>query len=134
MTSFGQGAIQGASSSPGEIDYRLARRALLSEFRKGRLTQHDVCDAHPELVRAARECSEPSERPCPICEEHNVVFVTYVFGPRLPAHGRCITTRTELRRIAKRAGQFAAYVVEVCPSCKWNHLARTFLVNPARSA
>ena len=22
--------------------------------------------------------------------------------------------------------QLAAYVVEVCPSCSWNHLARTF--------
>src|SRR5437763_9758307 len=41
--------------------YRLARQALISEFRKKRLAQHEVCDAHPELVRAARECGERSE-------------------------------------------------------------------------
>ena len=32
------------------------------DYRKGRLAQHEMCDAHPELVRAARECSEPGAR------------------------------------------------------------------------
>jgi hypothetical protein len=32
------------------------------EYRKGRLAQHEMCDADPELVRAARECSEPGAR------------------------------------------------------------------------
>ena len=51
---FRPGAIRGADAgTPGEIDYRLARRALISEFKKGRLAQHEVCDAHPELRRAA---------------------------------------------------------------------------------
>ena len=27
--------------------------------------------------------------------------------------------------------ELACYVVEVCPSCRWNHLARTFLLTPA---
>lgn len=132
---FGPGAIRGAAPGlPGEIDYRLARRHLISEFKKGRLAQHEVCDAHPELVRAAREASEPTSMRCPICEDDQIVLVTYVFGPRLPSHGRCITTKKELQSFAKRPGEFAAYVVEVCPSCSWNHLARTFVVNPARSA
>ena len=133
--SFRPGAIRGAvSGTPGEIDYRLARRSLISEFKKGRLAQHEVCDAHPELRRAAQECSEATSMVCPICEDDHVVLVSYVFGPRLPAHGRCITSKAELRKLAKRSGEFACYVVEVCPSCSWNHLARTFLLNPARSA
>ncbi len=131
---FRPGAIKGAGDIPGEIDYRLARRALISEYRKGRLAQHEVCDAHPELVRNARECSEPSRIMCPICEEHHLVLVTYVFGPRLPSSGRCITSKAELQALAKRSGEFACYVVEVCPECSWNHLARTFLLNPARTA
>jgi hypothetical protein len=131
---FGPGAIRGAGGTPGEIDYRLARQALISEYRKGRLARHEVCDAHPELVRNARECSEQSRIMCPICEEHLLVLVTYVFGPRLPAGGRCITSKTELQALAKRSGEFACYVVEVCPDCSWNHLARTFLLHPARTA
>ncbi len=129
---FRPDAIRGAGAGgPGEIDYRLARQAVISEHRKGRLARHDVCDAHPELLRAARQVGEPTSQRCPICEDDQVVLVTYVFGPRLPAHGRCVTTKAELRALAKRSGTFACYVVEVCPSCAWNHLARTFLLNPA---
>ena len=134
---FRPSAIRGAAGSPGspgEIDYRLARQALISEFRKGRLAQHEVCDAHPELIRNARFCSEPSRITCPICEDAKLVLVTYVFGPRLPASGLCITSKKELKAFARKAGDFAAYVVEVCPECSWNHLARTFLLNPARTA
>ena len=123
--------------APGEIDYRLARRHLISEFTKGRLAQHEVCDAHPELVRAAREVGQPTSEDCPICADHKLVLVSYVFGPRLPAFGRCITSAKELRSFTRRRaseGQFSCYVVEVCPACHWNHLARTFALNPARSA
>ncbi len=135
LVSFTAGSIRGVERrTPGEVDYRLARQHLISEFRKGRLAQHEVCDAHPELMRAARECAQPSREDCPICEAHKLVLVSYVFGPRLPSFGRCITSAKELKALAKRSGEFSCYVVEVCPSCCWNHLARTFLLNPARSA
>ena len=129
--SFRPQSVRGADG-PGEIDYRLARQSVLSEFRKGRVARHEICDAHPELVRAAREVGDPTAITCPVCEEAKVVLVSYVFGPRLPAFGRCITTRRELQAIAKRPGNFSCYVVEVCPSCSWNHLARTFLLSPVR--
>ncbi len=117
------------SDGPGEIDYRLARQSVLSEFRKGRVARHEVCDAHPELVRAAREVGEETRITCPVCDQAKVVLVSYVFGPRLPAFGRCVTSRAELRKLAKRSGSFSCYVVEVCPACSWNHLARTFLLD-----
>lgn len=124
-----RGADGGAQGSlPGEIDYRLARQRLISEFKKGRIDRQEVCDAQTELMRAARNVGEPSSRRCPICEDSHVVLVTYVFGPRMPASGRCVTTKAELRSLSRANGDLAAYVVEVCPSCKWNHLARTFLL------
>src|SRR5215204_2316450 len=43
---FSAGALRGAS---GVVDHRLARRHLINEFRRGRLRQDQVCDAHPEL-------------------------------------------------------------------------------------
>lgn len=128
--SFRPQSVRGASGS-GEIDYRLARQSVLSEFRKGRVARHEVCDAHPELVRAAREVGDETSITCPVCEEVHVVLVSYVFGPRLPAFGRCITSRKELQAIAKRSGEFSCYVVEVCPNCSWNHLARTFVLESA---
>jgi hypothetical protein len=132
-----RGANDGAQGSlPGEIDYRLARQSLISEFKKGRIDRQEVCDAQSELMRAARNVGEASARMCPICEDAHVVLVTYVFGPRMPASGRCVTTKAELQALSRGGGDLAAYVVEVCPACKWNHLARTFLINgtKARSA
>ena len=126
---FRPDAVRG-SEGPGEIDYRLARQSVLSEYKKGRIARHEICDAHPELARAARELGEPTKLLCPVCEETNVVLVSYVFGPRLPAFGRCITTKKELQAIAKRSGNFSCYVVEVCPERSWNHLARTFILDP----
>ena len=131
--SFRADTVRGAGG-PAEIDYRLARQSVLSEYRKGRVARHEICDAHPELARAAREVGEPSKLDCPVCEETKVVLVSYVFGPRLPVFGRCITTKKELQSIAKRSGTFSCYVVEVCPECSWNHLARTFVLNPGKGS
>jgi len=111
---------------PGHIDYRLARRHLVNEYKRGRLSRRDLCDAHPELMRAAHNMGEPTNRLCPICEDADVVLVTFVFGSRLPAHGRCIGSRDELVKLASRSGDRVCYVVEVCPDCSWNHLVRTF--------
>lgn len=128
---FRPDSVRGAGGDgPGEIDYRLARHALVSEYRKGRLAKHEVCDAHPELLRAAREVGDPTKLVCPICADEKVVLVSYVFGPRLPAFGRCVTSKAELRKLANRSGSFSCYVVEVCPGCAWNHLARTFVLSP----
>jgi hypothetical protein len=129
-----RGAAEGAAGSlPGEIDYRLARQNLISEFKKGRIDRQEVCDAQTELLRAARNVGEPSSRICPICEDAHVVLVTYVFGPRMPASGKCVTTKAEMTALSRNGADLAAYVVEVCPSCKWNHLARTFLLPAASS-
>src|SRR5690606_33731373 len=116
----------GQQRAGGVIDYRLARMGVVSEFRKGRIAKHEVCDAHPELKRAAASASEPTDMECPICEEDHVVLVTYAFGVRLAAYGRCITRKGELSKLAKGRRSLAAYVLEVCPSCSWNHLAKSF--------
>ena len=60
------------------------------------------------------------------------MLVTYVFGSRLPASGRCISSKGELAQLSRRTTELAAYVVEVCQECAWNHLARTFPVGRGR--
>ncbi|HUC37566.1 MAG TPA: DUF5318 family protein [Acidimicrobiales bacterium] len=125
---FGPSALRGfsVSGAGGRVEYRLARNAVVKEFHKGRLSRLDICDAHPELLRAARNVGVPLAEQCPICEETSVVHVTYVFGPRLPAHGRCAASSQELAKLCKRADEVTCYVVEVCPGCGWNHLARMY--------
>ena len=118
---------RGATPRPGEVDYRLARASRLHAFRSGRISRAEACDAQPELLRNAVSASRRTRRACPICEErHHLREVTYVFGPRLPKSGRCITRADELATLAARAGRHEAYVVEVCTTCGWNHLVRSY--------
>lgn len=133
--SFGPQSLRGgaATATPAQVDYRLARNSILKEFRRGRLSRLDVCDAHPELLRAARGIGQSADQDCPICEAPALVHVSYAFGARLPAGGHCFTTAPELARITRRAGDVTCYVVEVCPDCGWNHLARTYVAGRRRA-
>jgi hypothetical protein len=123
--SLSVGLLRGAEQR-GQIDHRLARRHVINEYRRGRLGREQVCDAHPELIRAARNVGTPSEQDCPICEETSLRLVTYVFGARLPAHGRCVSTAKELAVLNRRRDELSAYVVEACVSCHWHHLRKVF--------
>jgi hypothetical protein len=106
-------------------DYALARRALLRDLQRGTVARLDVCDAHPELLRAARHVGEPAPHQCPVCSARHVRYVSYVYGEHLrQANGRCIVHPSELERLGAAHDEFARYVVEVCPDCGWNFLTR----------
>lgn len=124
-------ALRGAGSAAaiaGQVDYRLARNSVVSEFHKGRLSRLDICDAHPDLLRAAANVGDDTPEDCPICEEAKLRLVSYAFGPRLAPSGVCVTSRQELAKVARTAKDAVCYVVEVCPNCSWNHLIRSFAV------
>jgi Family of unknown function (DUF5318) len=128
-------ALRGAGGGTlvaGQVDYRLARNSVVSEYRKGRLSRLDICDAHPDLLRAAENLGDETREGCPICEEVPVRLVSYVFGDRLPASGVCVTSKQEMDRLARTTKQMTCYVVEVCPNCSWNHLARSFAITARR--
>jgi hypothetical protein len=107
------------------VDYTLAKRAVLRDLRAGNRDRTDVCDAHPELLRAGRHVGEPVGTGCPICARDHVRLVSYVYGDALRhANGRCITHAGELEKLDATCEEFTRYVVEVCIDCGWNHLLR----------
>jgi len=111
-----------------QIDYTLARRLVVRDVQKGRVAREAVCDAHPELLRAARNVGEDAPGSCPICEAPGLRLVSYVFGDGLKqANGRCVTSSSELERLGASVDELACYVVEVCTECNWNHLVRSYL-------
>ena len=118
-------ADRGVSPQPGQVEFRLAREAVVREYQRGRLSRIDVCDAQPELLRVARNLGSETERECPICEAARLVHVNFAFGARLPPSGRALTS-AELTALARRRDEVAFYIVEVCVSCGWNHLVRSF--------
>jgi len=126
-----KGAGAGAAVA-GQVDYRLARNSIVSEFQKGRLSRLDICDAHPDLLRAATNVGQELQEDCPICETAKLRLVSYVFGRGLAPSGVCVTSKKELDKVARTAKDLVCYVVEVCPECSWNHLNRSFAVTARR--
>lgn len=118
------GSLRGANPGRAVVDHRLARTLLAREVRKGRVAREQVCDAHPELIRAATNVGTAASSPCPICDEDGMRLVTYVFGARLPKHGRCVSSAKEMRELDRRHDELSAYVVEACICCHWHHLLR----------
>lgn len=116
-----------ASAAP-VVDYSLARRSVLGAVRKGLIGTTDVCDAHPELLRAARNIGLDDPRACPICSHESLKNVRYVYGEELKRNnGRVVYPREWLAELAAAHDQFTCYVVEVCIDCSWNHLVRSFM-------
>jgi len=124
----------GTSSADGAVvEFGLVRRALLAKVSAGELRVEDVCDAHPELLRAARNVGRATGETCPVCGDAELVEVTYVFGARLPSGGTCPTSRAELSKLERRELPVACYAVEACVSCHFHHLARRWAAGGRRA-
>ncbi|MFT5223010.1 MAG: hypothetical protein ACI867_001320 [Glaciecola sp.] len=117
------------------IDYRMQRRALLAEVRDGLKSKADVCDAHPNLVRAGEHLGDDVAKDCPICDEPDGLrHVMYVFHRRGKSAqgGRAIASKNVAAELAKH-GSIRRFIVEVCLHCHWNHLIEAaHLESPAR--
>lgn len=113
----------------GFTDYTLAKRAVIESLRRGGLRRLDVCDAHPELIRAARNIGDPIARPCPVCGHDSLKLVRYVYGDQLKElSGRPVYPKGWEAELAERIDEFRCYSVEVCIECEWNHLAACYLM------
>ena len=120
--------MAGIAARRSVVDYALARRATLASVRSGHTTVSDACDAHPYLLRAAKYHGEATEERCPICRKTNVTHVTYVYGDELGQYAGRVKRTPELMEMATEYSEFLLYVVEVCQSCGWNHLATSYVL------
>jgi Family of unknown function (DUF5318) len=110
------------------VDYALQRRSVLADLYANRITTADVCDAHPYLQRAARYHGEPTELSCPVCRKERLTNVHYVYGDELRASSGQAKSVAELHKMGMDHREFKVYVVEVCRSCGWNHLALSYVL------
>lgn len=110
------------------VDYGLARRSVLAALRRGSLATTDVCDAHPELIRAAKNIGLSRDEVCPICSHEAIRWVRYVYGDELKRNsGRVVYPEEWFAELISNHDEFTCYVVEVCIDCSWNHLVRSYL-------
>lgn len=116
------------------VDYALRRRSLLAEVYSGRTGVSKVCDANPYLLRAAKFHGKQSSVMCPICRKEQLTLVSWVFGDHLGAVSGSARTAEELVLLATRFSEFAVHVVEVCRTCSWNHLVKSYVLGAPRPA
>jgi len=114
------------------VDYALRRRSLLAEVYLGRTGVSEVCDANPYLLRAAKFHGKPSPVMCPICRKEQLTLVSWVFGDQLGAVSGSARTAEELVLMASRYEEFSVHVVEVCRTCSWNHLVKSYVLGAGR--
>ena len=109
------------------VDYTLQRRTLAND--PSRLTVNlDMCDASPELLRAARTHGRASKVRCPACSQEKLTTVSWVYGDELKHLDGSVQTPEKLSCLADQHAEFTVYTVEVCRSCGWNHLAQSYVL------
>ena len=108
------------------VDHSLARRALLHQLRSGRVSAAEACDASPYLQRAAREWGARTGRTCPVCGRQPLWEIAWVYGDALGDGSGTARSARGVELLARSRPDFAVYEVEVCLSCDWNHLVRTY--------
>jgi hypothetical protein len=115
------------------IDYRLQRRIALDQLALGKRALEEPCDAHPELLRAARHLGEPKGEQCPVCKDVELVTLHYAFlhdGPK--SQGGRVVEPARIAAYATRKGDLTLYEVEICQGCRWNHLVSQRIVRQPR--
>ena len=110
------------------MDYGLRRRSLLADVRAGRISAGEVCDAGSYLLTAAKFHGEPSETTCPVCRKEALTLVSWVYGDELKHVAGSAKSSSELARMSQLFGEFNVHVVEVCRTCRWNHLVRSYVL------
>ncbi len=126
MAAVAMAAPNGRRDALGMVDYTLAKRALLRDVRRGILSLPEVCDAHPELMRAAKYVGRETTRQCPVCDR-TLRLLAYVYADDLKRdNGRVWDLDRAIELASERKGG-ACYVVEVCTGCAWNHLSEAFV-------
>ena len=110
------------------VDYSLQKRALLRDLHCGRVRALEVCDASPYLKSAARFHGEPTDERCPVCRRDNLTLVHYIYGDELKQSAGQARKLAELPALAMTLREFQVFVVEVCCSCAWNHLAEQYVL------
>lgn len=114
------------------VSHEWERRAVLREFRAGKKSREEVCDADFLLRAAAEHHGVDSGRPCPICGG-TMRDILWVYGENLGRHAGSARSETEIAELVHETGPFTVHKVEVCPDCRWNHLLSASEVVPVPS-
>lgn len=103
------------------LSHEWERAAAVRDFKAGRRSRDEVCDADFLLRAAAEHHGVDSPRPCPVCEGP-LRLTRWVYGDELGRRSGSARSEEEIVDIAAEVAEFTVHTVEVCRACRWNHL------------
>lgn len=103
------------------VSHEWERRTVLREFRAGKKSRDQVCDADFLLRAAAEHHGVDAARPCPICGSP-MRIILWVYGENLGRRSGSARSEEEIAELVDETGPFTVHKVEVCATCRWNHL------------
>ncbi|SQH98220.1 Uncharacterised protein [Corynebacterium minutissimum] len=110
-----------------EVSYEWERAQHLRDFRAGRMSRDELCDADFLLRAAAEHHGVDMHKSCPICE-HDLRLTRWVYGDSLGRRAGSARSEQEIADLVAEGLEFTVHAVEVCPACRWNHLLRAATV------
>lgn len=118
-----------------EVSHRWTRARVLRQYEAGLVRAEDLCDADFLLVTAAKFHGVDVDRDCPVCRAPGLREVRWIYGDTLGPRSGTARSEEEIAAITKelagqrvphgKDGEVAVHLVEVCPTCRWNHLLST---------
>lgn len=89
----------------------------------------DACDADFILRAAAEHHGTDAGRDCPVCGAA-LREVKWVYSEKLGRRTGTARSTEEIERMVGEVGPVTVHFVEVCRSCKWNHLLKEVTAAP----
>ncbi|AZA12382.1 DUF5318 family protein [Corynebacterium gerontici] len=105
-----------------EVNFKWQRSRTIAQYKSGLLKREDVCDAEFLLCASANFHGEALSTPCPICEASTLYVVPWVYGEALGRASGSARSLSEAEQLVDVHRSFTMHSVEVCTTCRWNHL------------
>lgn len=111
-----------------EVNFQWQRLHALAQYNSGVLKREDICDAEFLLCASASFHGELLSTPCPVCEASSLYRVPWVYGEALGRASGSARSLSEAEQLVDVNRAFTLHSVEVCTTCRWNHLLSSWTV------
>lgn len=103
------------------VSHEWERVQHLRQLSSGELTREEACDADFLLRAAAEHHGIDSPRRCPVCGGA-MRLTRWVYGDKLGRRAGSARSEEEIAQFVAEGIEFTVHLVEVCLTCRWNHL------------
>ena len=107
------------------VSHGLDRMRVLRSLVDGSIGPTEAQDAPRSLIDSAEVLGFQRNEPCPVCGKPTLYGVYWVYGEQLGERSGTARAAAEITAFIDSGVHLDVHEVEVCTSCRWNHLVRS---------